>query len=71
MPNITRAEAGVLAEAVRKRAAYLVLLWERIEKTNRRADPLYPTVCAAHEALHSLWVHLHYRSCGINRPPES
>jgi hypothetical protein len=69
--NITRAEAGVLAEAVRKRAGYLVLLRERMEKTNRRGDPLYPAVCAAHEALHTLWVHCHYRACGINRSPKS
>jgi hypothetical protein len=71
MPHITQAEAGVLAESVRRRVGFLVTLRERMERTGRTADPLYPAVCAAHEALHTLWVHCHYRACGVSRPPES
>jgi hypothetical protein len=71
MKAITQAEAGVLAEAVRRRVGYLVLLRERMEKTGRKSDPLYPAVCAAQEAMHNLWVRCHYRACGVDRPPES
>jgi hypothetical protein len=67
--NVTREEASILAEAVRKRGRYLFLLRERMEETDRRADPLYKAVCTAHEAMHTLWVHLHYRGCGVERPP--
>ena len=69
MPHVTRDEARVLAEAVRRRARYLVELRERMEKTGRKGDPLYPAVVKAHEAMHSLWVHLHYRGCGVGKPP--
>ena len=71
VPHVTQAEAGVLVEVVRERARYFVLLPERMEKTGRKDDPLYPAVVTAHEALHSLWVRLHYRACGVDRPPES
>jgi hypothetical protein len=70
MPHVTQAEARQLVEAVRRRARYMVLLRERMEKAGRTDDPLYPAVVAAHEAMHSLWVHLHYRACGVDRPPE-
>src|SRR5829696_7336051 len=71
MPHVTQAEAGVLVEAVRERARYFVLLRERMEETRRKDDALYPAVVAAHEALHSLWVRLHYRACGVDRPAPS
>jgi hypothetical protein len=71
MATITQAEAGVLVEGVREWGRYFVLLRERMENTGRKDDPLYPAVAAAHEALRSLWVRLHYRACGVDRPPES
>jgi hypothetical protein len=70
MKTITQAEARVLAEAVRRRAAYMIQLQARMEKTGRTADPLYAAVRGAAEAAHGLWVHLHYRACGVSRPPE-
>ena len=71
MSHVTQAEARVLVEAVRWRAGYVVELRERIEKSGHTADPLYPAVRAAAEAMHGLWVHLHYRATGMSRPPES
>ena len=71
MPHVTQAEAGVLAEAVRRQGAYLFQLKQRMENTGRTADPLYPFVAEAYHAVHRLWVTLHYRGCGITRPPES
>jgi hypothetical protein len=68
--NITRAEAGALAQPVRKRVGFLVTLRQRMERTGRTADPAFRLVRAAEDGLRSLWVELHYRSCGINRPPE-
>jgi hypothetical protein len=68
--NITQAEAGVLAEAVRRRVGFLVTLRERMDRTGRTADPAFPQVRAAEDAMRSLWAERHYRSCGINRPPE-
>lgn len=69
MAHVTQAEARVLTEAVRQRARYVVQLRERLEKTGRKDDPLYPVVKAAAEAMHRLWVQLHYRGCGVDRPP--
>jgi hypothetical protein len=69
MANVTRAEARALAEAVHRRAGFLWRLCSRMEKTGRTRDPLYRDVCAARDALHGLWVSLHYRGCGVTRPP--
>jgi hypothetical protein len=69
MPHVTQAEAGVLADAVRRRVGFLVTLRERMERTGRTADRAFPLVQAAEDAIRSLWAELHYRSCGINRPP--
>jgi hypothetical protein len=69
--NITQAEAGVLAEAVRRRVGFVVTLRERMERTGRTGDPAFRLVREAEDALRSLWAELHYRSCGINRPAES
>ena len=66
--NITQAEAGVLAKAVRRRVGFLVRLRQRMERTGRTADPAFVLVRAAEDALRSLCAELHYRSCGINRP---
>ena len=71
MPHVTQAEARVLVEAIRERGAYLYQLKERMEKTGRTEDPLYPAVKSAYGAVHRLWVHLHYRACGVDRPPAS
>lgn len=70
MPHITQAEARVLAEAIRRRAAYMLQLRERMAKTGRTADPLNAAVREAAEAMHTVWVHAHYRACGVSRPPE-
>jgi len=71
MPHVTQAEARVLVEPIRARGAYLSQLKQRMEKTGRPDDPLYPAVKSAYVAVHALWVHLHYRACGVDRPPES
>jgi hypothetical protein len=68
--NLTRDQASVLAENIHTKAGYLGRVRDRMEKTGRKDDPAYPLVAAAHDALHSLWVYLHYRGCGIIRPPE-
>jgi hypothetical protein len=70
MPHVTQAEAGVLAEAVRKRVGLLVTLRDRMQRAGRTIDRAFPRVRAAEDALRSLWAELHYRSCGISRPPE-
>ena len=70
MPHVTRAEASVLAESVRQRVGFLVTLRQRMERTGRAHDPAFRLVREAEDALRSLWAELHYRSCGINRPPE-
>src|SRR5687767_991243 len=62
-------EARVLTDAIRERGHYVVQLRVRLEKTGRTGDPLYPVVKAAAEAMHTLWVHLHYRGCEVDRPP--
>jgi hypothetical protein len=68
--NITQAEAGVLAEAVRRRVGFLVTLRQRMERPGRTGDRAFPLVRAAEDAMRSLWAELHYQSCGINRPPD-
>jgi hypothetical protein len=69
--NITRAEAGVLAEAVRRRVEFLVTLRQRMERTGRTADPAFPLVRAAEDAMRTVWAEMHYRGCGISRPAET
>jgi hypothetical protein len=64
MKTITQAEAGALAEAVRKRVGFFVTLRQRMEQTGRTADPSFPLVRAAEDAMRSLWAELRYRSCG-------
>jgi len=50
---------------------YLFRLRRRMEQTFDRRDPLFLLVCQAYDALHSLSVDLHYRSCeGVGPPPE-
>jgi hypothetical protein len=71
MPTITQTEAGVLAEAVRRRVGFVVALRERMERTGCTGNPAFQLVREAEDAMRSLWVELHYRSCGINRPAES
>jgi hypothetical protein len=69
MPHVTQAEARVLAEAVRRRAGYLWELCRRMERTGRTQDPLYRDAVRARDAVHGLWVGLHYRGCGMGKPP--
>jgi hypothetical protein len=38
-------------------------LCERTNKTGRREDPLYAHVCRAQQAMHDLYVELHYACC--------
>jgi hypothetical protein len=40
-----------------------VCAWERMQRAELDADPLYEKDRAAEYALHDLWVTLHYRSC--------
>jgi hypothetical protein len=50
----------------------LYRLRRRMEQTLDPNDPLFLLVCQAYDVLHSLSVHLHYRSCegGVGPPPE-
>jgi hypothetical protein len=66
MDRLNTDQARKLTEAVRPTGGYLRRLADRMTQTNLRLrDPrLYRLVAAANEALHALWVELHYQSCG-------
>ena len=50
---------------------YLFRLRRRMEQTLVPKDPLFLLVCHAYDAMHTLSVDLHYRTCeGVGRPPE-
>jgi hypothetical protein len=68
--NLTKDQARAVAESVHRKVGYFHRLRDRMQKTGRTDDPLYPLVVAAHDALHSLWVTAHYRGCGVSRPPD-
>ena len=73
MERLSPDQAGKLVNAVRPMGHYLFRLVERMDKTGlRQRDPkLYRLVRAAEDAIHCLWVELHYQSCGhgVGRPP--
>jgi hypothetical protein len=71
MDRLTRPQVEALRDAIHERMGYMLRVRERMEKTGfNPTDELYPPVRAAEDALHRLWVHLHYRSCerGTGRP---
>jgi hypothetical protein len=75
MLNVTRDQASVLAENFHPKAGYLGRLRDQMEKTGRKDDPIYPLLVSAHDvsahdAVHRLWVYLHYEGFGVERPPE-
>lgn len=70
MPTITKAETAVRAAATRRRLGYLWQLCQRMERTGRTQVPLFRDVCAACDALHSLWVTCHDRGRGVTIPAE-
>ncbi len=70
--RITIEQAAALGEKIGPMLAYLGRLQQRMDKTGRHADELYPLVEKAHNAIHHLSVELHYRTCrsGVGRPSE-
>lgn len=66
MDKLTTEQARKLTEAVRPMGGYLFRVQARMEKTNLGlGDPrLYQLVTTAYDALHGLWVELHYQSGG-------
>jgi hypothetical protein len=73
MERLTPEQAAKVRDTVRPMSAYLFRLVARLEKTNLSLrDPnLYRVARAAEEAIHALWVELHYQSCGhgVGRKP--
>jgi hypothetical protein len=72
MDKLTPDQARAVCEAVHPMHGYLFRLVERMDRTNLSLrDPrLYRLARAAEDALHRLWVELHYQSCGrgVGRP---
>ena len=57
-------QAERLRDAVTPMHGYLNKLRRRMEKVGfPHADPLFQFVVAAENAVHSLWVNLHYLTC--------
>jgi hypothetical protein len=73
MDRLTPDQAAKVREALGPARRYLDRLIERMDHTPiRNGDPnLYRLVRKAEDALHSLWVELHYQGCGhgVGRPP--
>jgi hypothetical protein len=73
MDKLTRDQARALCDALQPMGGYLCRLVERMDRTNLslRDPKLYQLVRAAEDAMHHLWVELHYQSCGhgVGRPP--
>ena len=63
MARLTRDQADAFARAIHTRLGYVVRARERMERAALTSDPVYQLVRAAEEALHSLFVAVHYRSC--------
>jgi hypothetical protein len=60
---ITREQAQILVEQVRRQLCYLRRLQERMVKAGMQNDPLFAVVSKAYDAIHELSVKLHYRTC--------
>jgi hypothetical protein len=72
MDRLTRPQVEALRDAIHERLGWMIRVRERMDKTGfNPTDELYPLIKAAEDALHRLWVRLHYRSCGhgTGRPP--
>jgi hypothetical protein len=62
--DLTPEQAAVVAEQVRRSLRYLTTLRERMERQHFPPhDELLRLVIRAEDAIHRLWVDLHYRSC--------
>jgi hypothetical protein len=71
MFKLTRQQADALRDAIQPRLAFFVALRERMERRGcARTDKLYQLVRAAENALHAVYVEVHYLSCagGTGRP---
>jgi hypothetical protein len=69
--DLTCKQAEQIKNVIGPTGGYLYRLRERIDKQGfPKDDPLRLRVEAAHNAMHSLWVELHYMSCasGCGRP---
>lgn len=63
--ELTTEQAKQVAARVHDEVGYLNRLIRRMELRNMRIDdPVYLETLAARDAVHKLWVHLHYYSCG-------
>jgi hypothetical protein len=60
-----RWEAAIVMRGVAPANRYLRRLHARMcAEAFDREDEIFRAVAAANDAVHSLWVRLHYRSCG-------
>lgn len=67
--EIKRWQAKTLCAGLRPGLRYLHRLKERAAKAFRPDDPLVQLSEKAFDAVHRLWVALHYRSCtGVGGP---
>ena len=69
--DVTREQAEAISQKIRPMLGYLNRLKKRMNAVFVRDDPLFAEVIDAADAMHTLWVHLHYRACGMSRPRES
>ena len=70
--SLTKEQAATLLKVVGPAKGFLHRLRERMVKTHFPPDDrLFHSVCKAHDAMHDLWVRLHYLSCdGAGRKKE-
>jgi hypothetical protein len=68
--SITKDQAKTLNAAIQPKLAYLYRLRERMTKAKFPPDDkLYCLVERAYDAMHRLFIELHYLSCdGVGRP---
>ncbi len=64
--DLTAEQHAKMRDALSERMKYFRMLKERMEQEHfHPRDPLFVRVDKLLEAAHDLWVHLHYRSCGM------
>lgn len=64
--DLTREQFQILAETTHRQLGYLNKLLDRMTRNEfPQTDPLWTRATKARDAMHDLWVHLHYASCGV------
>jgi hypothetical protein len=72
--DLTRKQAEIVRDQLAPSLRYLSKLQDRLAKVGFPPDDeLYQLAKKAHDAVHSLRVEMHYRSCksGVGRPEKS